>query len=338
MAQMKPHSSRAVATIAVCGRFPRLTIDPLRSDGSIVGWGSNSWGELDAPPLPSGVTYQKLAAGGHHTLAVRSDGMLLAWGDNSDGQSNVPTLPAGLSYVDCAAGYYHSLALCSDGSLIGFGRNEYGQSTPPTVPPGVSVLKMSAGRMHSAIFTSDSVITAWGHNYSGQCNVPTLPPSMSFVDMSSGEFHMVSRVEGVAPAPSSYCTAKLNSLGCLPSVGFSGTPSLAGADDFVASASNILNYHSGILFWGRAPTAIPFQGGTLCIAPPILRTRLQDSGGNTGVNDCSGNFSFHVSHAFLAGNGFAIGSELYAQFWSRDQFSPPFFTSLSDGLHAWIAP
>ena len=75
-----------------------------RSDGSVVAWGHNGWGQCNAPALPSGLSYVEIAAGNAHTVARRSDGSVVAWGNNQFGQLNVPALPAGLTYVEIAAG------------------------------------------------------------------------------------------------------------------------------------------------------------------------------------------------------------------------------------------
>ena len=75
-----------------------------RSDGSVVAWGDNYYGQCNVPALPAGLTYVEVAAGGCHTVARRSDGSVVAWGSNDYGQCNVPALPAGLTYVEVAAG------------------------------------------------------------------------------------------------------------------------------------------------------------------------------------------------------------------------------------------
>ena len=75
-----------------------------RSDGSVVAWGYNDYGQCNVPALPAGLTYVEVAAGSGHTVARRSDGSVVAWGDNGCGQCNVPALPAGLTYVEIAAG------------------------------------------------------------------------------------------------------------------------------------------------------------------------------------------------------------------------------------------
>ena len=50
----------------------------LRADGSIVAWGSNTFGQLDVPEPNSG--FVAIAAGIFFSLGVKSDGSLMAWG------------------------------------------------------------------------------------------------------------------------------------------------------------------------------------------------------------------------------------------------------------------
>jgi hypothetical protein len=75
----------------------------LRSDGTVVGWGQNTYGQGSPPRGFSNVV--AIAAGSAHSLALRSDGTVVAWGAAA-------SPPAGLSnVVAIAAGYGHSLAL-----------------------------------------------------------------------------------------------------------------------------------------------------------------------------------------------------------------------------------
>jgi alpha-tubulin suppressor-like RCC1 family protein len=97
----------------------------LKSDGSIVGWGNDTYGQ--ATP-PDGNALIAIAAGGYHSLALKSDGSIIAWGRNNYGEA---TPPDGNNFIAIAAGGYHSLALKSDGSIVGWGNDTYGQATPP---------------------------------------------------------------------------------------------------------------------------------------------------------------------------------------------------------------
>ena len=147
-----------------------------------------------------------------------------------------------------------------------------------------------------------------------------------------------------------YCTAKLNSLSCTPSIGAVGSPSATNSFPFVVSASQVRNQKSGLMMYtpNGAQSALPFQGGTLCIAPSGLkRTPASSSGGNPlPVNDCSGVFSLDFNAfgaGLLGGNPSAAlsipGNTYQCQAWGRDPgFPAPNNTTLSDALDVVIGP
>ena len=51
-----------------------------RSDGSVVAWGLNGYGQINVPPLPPGTTCVALDADIEHTLLLLSNGSVLAFG------------------------------------------------------------------------------------------------------------------------------------------------------------------------------------------------------------------------------------------------------------------
>jgi hypothetical protein len=147
----------------------------------------------------------------------------------------------------------------------------------------------------------------------------------------------VARWSETAPcAPTTYCTAKSNSLGCVPTIFATGTPS-AVANNFRVKAANVLNNKSGLLFWGFAAKGTPFQGGFLCVQPPTIRTPLQDSAGNAPPDDCSGAYSFHWNASYINAQALAPGQRVFSQYWSRDPASAS-TTGLTDGLSFLIEP
>ncbi len=147
-------------------------------------------------------------------------------------------------------------------------------------------------------------------------------------------------VTGLAqPDAVSYCTAKTNSSGCTPTIVTSGVASLSGADDFYVGAHSVLNNQSGILIRSFIPASTPFFGGTLCVAAPIVRTPIQNSGGTALGTDCSGSYSFHVSHAYMAASSLAPGSTLHCQYWCRDPgFAPPNSIGLTNAVRVTVWP
>jgi hypothetical protein len=139
-----------------------------------------------------------------------------------------------------------------------------------------------------------------------------------------------------------YCTAKPNSLGCLPAMEFSGCPSATSGSGFLVRCTQLRNNKSGLLFYGVSGRAtVPFQGGTLCIKAPIKRAPSVNSGGSPSpANDCSGEFVLDMN-AFAAGalGGSPLpalivpGTVVDCQWWGRDPgFAPPNNSTLSNGL------
>jgi alpha-tubulin suppressor-like RCC1 family protein len=175
----------------------------LKSDGTVLSWGSNRHGQLgDGGPirlqsLPVTVrgasSIVAVAAGCDHSLALRSDGRVLSWGKNSFGQlgvgSTVDRLEATLvegatSITAIAAGQDHSLALNVRGTMLSWGRDSEGQlgnggSDNPSnsqakelFPVGVlgasDIASIGAGGWHSFAVTKTGALLTWGFNNRGQ--------------------------------------------------------------------------------------------------------------------------------------------------------------------------
>jgi hypothetical protein len=135
-------------------------------------------------------------------------------------------------------------------------------------------------------------------------------------------------------APVAYCTAKLNSQFCLPAIGSVGFASASGGSPFLITAINVINQKNGLLFYGYAPQAVPFQGGTLCVLQPLRRTPTMNSGGSAAGTDCSGTFAFDFAARIASGVDpliQVVGQRVNAQFWSRDP-QDPFTTNTTDAL------
>lgn len=141
------------------------------------------------------------------------------------------------------------------------------------------------------------------------------------------------------PVPSSYCTAKTNSLGCVPAIGSSGSASASSGAPFLITASNVLNNRSGLMFYGLAAGTTPFQGGTLCVTPPTVRTAVQVSGGSPTGDDCSGAYSYDMNARIQSGvdANLVQGTVVYCEYWSRDPASAS-TTGLTNGLCFTVCP
>jgi len=140
-------------------------------------------------------------------------------------------------------------------------------------------------------------------------------------------------------AASSYCTGKVNSLGCVPAMGASGSASASSPNAFLVTCSNAINQKVGLMMYSHQPIAAAFQGGLLCVNTPLKRTTPQNSGGSVGGSDCTGSFSFDFNAQIDSGLDPTLvpGAEIFCQYWSRDPVSPS-HTSLSNALRALINP
>ena len=138
------------------------------------------------------------------------------------------------------------------------------------------------------------------------------------------------------PAIQSYCTAKLNSLGCLPTFGWSGVPSVSSPSGFVLTCTNVIGGRSGQLFYGYAQSTSPFQGGYLCVRPPLRRTALQTAVGTTG---CDGTYAFDFNVWIATGNDALLvpGLNVFARWWMRDP-GASFTTGFSNSVSFTICP
>ncbi len=140
--------------------------------------------------------------------------------------------------------------------------------------------------------------------------------------------------------PIVYCTAKTNSAGCTPSIGFSGSPSASAGSGFVIQATQTLDNKAGLLFYSLSGGKITaYQGGFLCVKSPTVRTNLLNSG-SSGAPPCTGVFSFDFNaHIASSGNSAlqAPGQAVWAQFWSRDPLAS-FQTNRTDALAFFVCP
>ena len=138
-------------------------------------------------------------------------------------------------------------------------------------------------------------------------------------------------------SPGNYCAAKINSLACAPSMGWSGQPTVAGADDFHVLASDVLPNQIGILMSSVAGVdEAPFFGGLRCVAAPLVRSLVLRSTA-TGDGECPGRFDYPLTQAEMSNRGLVAGTRLYLQFWYRDPFhADGTGIGLTDGLEVTL--
>ena len=146
----------------------------------------------------------------------------------------------------------------------------------------------------------------------------------------------------------SYCTAKTNSFGCVPSINWTGNPSATAGSGFTVRGINVRNQKPGLMLYtiqGRSAT--PFTGGYLCLNAPIKRSPgLSSAGNNPPFQDCSGIYQIDMN-AFavgaLGGTPLAAltvpGTKVDGQFWGRDpNFPAPNNTTLTNAIEYDVGP
>jgi len=165
----------------------------LKTDGTVVAWGDDIWGQTD---VPLGLTdVAAVSAGWGHSLALSSNGTVVAWGWADSGRT---TVPPGLSnVVAISAGGGHNLALKSNGNVVAWGANFSGQTD---VPAGLSnILSVAAGGSHSVAIKADLSLAAWGDNSYGKTNIPV--GLSNVVAIAAGEnFNLALKSDGTVAA------------------------------------------------------------------------------------------------------------------------------------------
>lgn len=164
-------------------------------DGALLAWGRNDSGQCDVPLLPRGVTWTAISAGGLHSAGLTSEGDIYCWGNDRYHQCDLMHPPLGIQFVAVSAGGRHTLALRSDGRLVAWGDNSFRQCQLPPMPVDASIVAISAGGLHSLALTSDGRVLAWGANTHGQLDLPAIPYGHRVVEIAAGGEHSLARLD-----------------------------------------------------------------------------------------------------------------------------------------------
>jgi hypothetical protein len=174
--------------VAIGGRLAPVYRVALRSDGSLILWGSryDDYSARSIADAPAGNDFVAVAAAGMYAVALRSDGGLVPWGDDLVGAT-----PTGTGFVAVSAGGRwleepHAVALRSDGSLVSWGSDSLGQVTD--TPDGNDFVAVAAGGHHSVALRSDGSLVSWG--YDGVLVTDT-PSGNNFIAVAAGSLHSV---------------------------------------------------------------------------------------------------------------------------------------------------
>jgi len=130
-----------------------------------------------------------------------------------------------------------------------------------------------------------------------------------------------------------YCPAKTNSCGTVPTILGNGAPSATAPVGFIvrcinARASSLGNLKQGVLIYSVTGTMnAPFAGGTLCIAPPIRRTITRPPAAPGTLGNCDAIHGIDMNaftQGTIAGQGSPdpalkqIGTQVWCQWIARD--------------------
>ncbi len=285
-----------------------------------------------------------------HGVSLGVDGGVRAWIEGS----NVGQVGYNSFYANAAAGGAAGLHLIADFSPGQAANNVLFQNTVAGAPADLLVEGFLAKDLGN--WTTADGDPQWVAPMAGDFHLAEGSPVIDAGDSTAfqidHDFEDDARPYGATADPgadeylpatgSIYCTSQPNSLGCTPAIDFQGVPSASAGNGFEVTASGLLNNQFGILFYGTtAANDHPFHGGTLCVAPPIVRTPIQNSGGTAPpFLDCTGAFTFDFNAWIASGHdaSLAPGTQVWAQYWSRDPFSAPFGDNLTNAVTFVIAP
>lgn len=217
----------------------------LRADGTIVGWGSNLYGQINIPDFQDFVA---IAAGGDFSIGLRSNGEVVTWGRNN--YSQVSGKPAGGGFVAIAAGNNHGVAIRANGSAVAWGLSSsftglaamtdylavagggyhtvalrgagptgsvvnYGATWDGLgdVPAGNDFVAVEAGVDHSLALRADGTLAAWGlpsgANDYGQ--VTATPQEGGFSKIAAGDrFNVALKTDGTLVAWGRWSSGQTN--------------------------------------------------------------------------------------------------------------------------------
>jgi len=96
----------------------------LRTDGRVVAWGDNTYGQCNIPQELNNV--MAVSANGLFSLALTKRGHVVAWGNNDFGQCDIPKDLCDVKAI--AAGSRFGVALKRNGTVVAWGMTSYSYS------------------------------------------------------------------------------------------------------------------------------------------------------------------------------------------------------------------
>lgn len=347
------------------------------SGGYSVDWfrnnGNGSFGSFNYVPYTNGLVGARLVAGDFDNdswidlaLAHSTGVMVLMNVHQSYEQFHSSTLPAPTGSTSALVAVDMNndgdLDLVAAGATVtcwyGQGDGGFASNSSSGIGPAydVRVADVNGDGDLDVVAAAGSILIGYGYAGALSGVVQSVPTGLGPTTCVTGDWNNDGRIDlaaacnnsgndaylsihdqAPAPPPTTYCTAKWSSFGCVPSIAFSGAPHATGATQFHITASAILNQKSGLLIYGFHRGTAPFQGGILCISGGTKRTPIQNSGGTSGATNCSGVFNYDMQARIQSGIDpmLNVGRTVDAQYWYRDP-QDPFTSGLSNAVEFTI--
>jgi alpha-tubulin suppressor-like RCC1 family protein len=173
------------------------------SDGIVLAWGRNHWGQVGdqttssrTTPVPLGIpeAVVSVSAGGYHSTALTASGKAYAWGYGLYGQIGVGTnqnyntspveIAGGHTFASLSAGGESTMGITTAGVAYAWGLNWYGKlgignedggyNRPTPIFGGIPFVSISVGGLHTLGLTAAGTAYGWGGNDRGAVGDGTL--------------------------------------------------------------------------------------------------------------------------------------------------------------------
>lgn len=167
----------------------------LKNDGTVWGWGGNSFNELGkkgnefqqtAIKIEGVPKIKEIAVGWHHSVALDYDGVVWVWGSDPAYQFKEETkkmyahptpLKGFPKFTKIACGSWHTLAIDENKAVWGWGKNNFGMlgtgdsishSNPVLIKSLKNIVDIGGGCFQSIAVDASGKIFTFGDNPSGQ--------------------------------------------------------------------------------------------------------------------------------------------------------------------------
>ena len=243
----------------------------ISTDGSIVGWGDNTYGQLginnvlpvSSPVVVSAESWLQVAINGStsaSSLAIKYDSTLWAWGDNSVGQlgdntiisKSSPVQIGADSWIGTGKGQGASFGIKNNGSLWAWGSGTSGQlgnnstvttSSPVLISSSSWTLVTGGWTNSSYAIRKDGILFAWGLNSVGQLGTGSTVARSAPVQITSlvsdqDQLDYIATLE----SPITLTSWTQVSIGSSGSLGIRSDGMLFGWGD-----ANVVNYSSPVM-------------------------------------------------------------------------------------------